>query len=157
MEQGCGRPCSNRRFIAFPFPSPGYINNCSGCFDFHQGFKSLKHDSTLLSTMTWLAQRVAEGPLEEDRPGWFNLFGVLSDNGDSDGGYAHSLDTPLDQSHGLIADSSTGYQQYIVNPGLLQSGSYLRDAHLHESVDVRSHYVAHECVMHVRCLSNYTR
>ena len=64
-------------------------------------------NGTLLINVIWLTQRVPEGPLEEDCPGRFNLLRILPDNGDSDGGYTHSLDTSLDQSHGLIADSST--------------------------------------------------
>jgi len=64
-------------------------------------------NSTLLINMIWLTQRVSEGPFEEDRPGRFNLFSILPYNGDSNGGYTGSLYTPLDQSHGLIADRST--------------------------------------------------
>ena len=145
-----------RLSIAFPFPSPRHIDDCSGCFNLHQGFKCLKHDGTLLSDVIRLTQRVPEGPLEEDRPGRFDLLRILPDNGDSDGGYTRSLDTPLDQSHGLIADSSTRCQQYIVHFLLLQSGSYLRGAHLHERVDVRPHDVTHECVMRIRYFSNNT-
>ena len=106
--------------------------------------------------MIRLTQRVPEGPLEEDRPGRFNLLRILPDNGDSDGGYTGSLDTPLDQSHGLIADSSTRCQKYVVHSFLFQSGSYFRNTHLHERVDVRPHYVTHECVMRIRHLSNNT-
>ena len=113
-------------------------------------------NSTLLINVAGLTQRVFEGPLEEDRPGRFDLFSVLPDNGDSDGGYTDNFNTPLNQSHGLIADSSTRCQQYIVHVLLLQSCSYLRGTHFHEGIDVRPHYVTHECVIRIRHLPNNT-
>jgi len=153
-SSGARRVRPIRLSIAFPFPSPGNIDDCSGCFNLHQGFKRLTHDGTLLINVIRFTHRVPERPLEEDRPGRFNLLRILPDNGYSDGGYTGSLDTPLDQSHGLIADSSTRCQQYIVHFLLLQSGSYLRGTHLHERVDVRPQYVTHECIVGIRYFSD---
>jgi len=132
------------RFIAFSFPSPGYIDNCSRCFYLHQSFKCFTQNSTLLNYVTGLTHRVSEGPLEEDRPGRFDFLSVLPDNGNTNSGYTGYFYSPLDQSHGLIADGSTRCQQHIVYFLLLQSGSYLRGIHFHECINVWTHYVTHE-------------
>ena len=95
-------------------------------------FQSLDQDGALLSDIIRFAQGVTERPLEEDGSGRLNLFRVFADNRDAHGGDALVFDLSLDQSHGLIADTSGGGQQDQINLVFLEFAGDLRAAFLNK-------------------------
>ncbi len=73
-----------------------------------QGFQD---HGALLPGVARFAQRVAEGPFDEDGARRLHLLTVLANDRHPDGGDPGLFDRSLDQSHGLIADASGGGQQ----------------------------------------------
>jgi len=92
-------------------PFKGQINNLAWLFDAVKRLECFEQDSSLLWPVACLAQGMAEGPLEENRAGRAHFFAVVPDYRHADGRNACSLNLSLDQSHGLVTDSSSRGQQ----------------------------------------------
>ncbi len=89
-------------------PDIGQIDDGAGGVDGVQMFKTVQDNRALLDPVKRFAEGVAEGPAQKDAAWWLHLFGIVSDDGDTDGSDAGFFNNPLYQSHGLITDPSAG-------------------------------------------------
>jgi len=87
-------------------PDVGQINNGAGGLNGVKLLQAVQNNPALLDPVKGFAKGVAEGPAQKDTARRLHLFGVISDDGNTDGGNPCLLDNPLNQSHGLIADPS---------------------------------------------------
>jgi hypothetical protein len=98
------------------------INNGTWFFNGIKGVKGLLHHCGLLVEVEGLPQGVAKRPAQKNRAGRLHLFSVSSGDGNADGGDTGFFDGALDQSYGLITNTSAGCQQHTIDPGRNQFG-----------------------------------
>ena len=60
----------------------------------------------LLGLVVRFADGVTKGPFQKHRARWLHLLGILTHDGNTDGGDAGFFNYSLDQSNGLITDPS---------------------------------------------------
>jgi hypothetical protein len=89
-----------------PTPLEGKVNDLARSFNRVERTESFHDDSAVLFFLARFSQRMTERPLDENSPGWFDLFCVLANDGNPNRGYACFFDFSLDQSDRLVADAS---------------------------------------------------
>src|SRR5574337_1247139 len=92
--------------VALTAPSVRQIYNLTGLTDAAQCPERLGKHNPLLRSVERFAEGMAERPVQKDGPRRFDLYRVVPRDRYPDGGDARSLDFPLDQPHGLLADAS---------------------------------------------------
>jgi len=92
--------------IIFPPPAKRQINNSARLFNLIKSPQGFKQYGPLLQNIAWLTDRMAKGPAQIYGARRFNLFSILSDDRNADGGNSDFFDFSLDQSDRLIADAS---------------------------------------------------
>jgi len=135
--------------VSLAAPRPTYIDDLSRRLCGAQGLKSLVQHGGLLIGAAGLAQRVAEGPAQEDRSRRFDFLGVGSVDGDADGRNSAGFYDALDQSHGLMADASGRCQQYHVHLQFLENADNLVRGPVDQGLDMAAVNMAHERKMHI--------
>lgn len=68
-------------------------------------------DSALLQAVSWLTERVTEGPMQKEHPGRFDCDGQFAHHGERDRCHPAGFDFPCEQSHGPRADGSSRDQE----------------------------------------------
>ena len=139
-----------------PPPPEGQINNLTRCSDAVERPESFQHDCTLLFNLARFTKWVAEGPLQVDASWRLNLFCVLPNDGDANGGDTGFFNFSLYQSHGLIADASSRGQQDDVDLILSEPFHHLFCYLPDQGGNVSTVDVAHEGVVGVGQLANHT-
>ncbi len=92
-------------------PDVGQINDRAGGANGVKMFQRVKHNPALLRRVKGFSHWMSKGPAQKDAARWLHFFCIIPDDGDTDGGDTSLFNNTLDQSHGLIADSSAGCQQ----------------------------------------------
>jgi len=123
------QPPSGRRLESTRFgggDSAIYARNLSW---FRNGIKRVKRFFKyvgLLGYIERLTHWMTKRPVQIYGPGWSNSLGIGSDNGYSYGWNTLSFNFPLNQSHGLVAQTSARCQQNSIDMILNQMVSHLR-------------------------------
>jgi len=128
-------------------PAKREIPDGSGLFDLIECPECLCKDPHLLVDIEGFSKWVSERPLQEYRAGRLDLFGIASDDRYPYGRDARTLYLSLDQPHGLIADRSSGSQEYRIHTVLLQHLCDFGGSCTDEGGDVFTVDVAHETVV----------
>lgn len=97
------------------------VDDLSRRLDGVERLKGGDDNSSLLFSVSGVAERMTEGAADEDGSGRSDLLRVLSDYGDANGCNPCLFNHSLDQSHGLIADASGWREEHQIDILLGQS------------------------------------
>ena len=137
-----------------PPPTKWQINNLSRSCDSIKSFKGLKNNCPLLLNVTRLTKRMTERPFQVNAAWRLNLFRVLPNNGDANGGDTGFFNLSLYQSHGLIADASSRGEQDHVDLVLFESFHHLLGGLSYQGGNVSTVNMPHEGVVGVGQLTD---
>lgn len=101
-------------------PAEGQVDDLAWGLDRVKGLERAQYDSTLLPDVARFTQGVAKGPAQKDCARRLDLFREFAHNRYADGGNARFFYLSLDQSHGLIADTSGRSQKDDIDLVLFQ-------------------------------------
>ncbi len=110
---GQGGPVRLRVF--FSTPAIAGRRDGSGFGGGTQERERIEDDGALLRSVVRFAERMAEGPFDEERARHAHGFGQVPCDGYGDGGDAAALNLPGDQSDGPIAEPSSGGEEDAID------------------------------------------
>ena len=137
-----------------PPPAKRQINDFTRSGDPVKSLEGFKNNSALLLNLARFTQRMAERPFQVNAPWRLNLFRVLPNNGDANGGDSGFFNLSLYQSHGLIADASGRGEQDHVDLVLFEPLYHLLGGLSDQTGNVATVDVAHEGVVGVGQLTD---
>ena len=138
-----------------PPPAKRQINDLTRSGDTVKSLKGLKNNSPLLLNLSRFTKRMTERPFQVNATWRLNLFRVLPNNGDANGGDSGFFNLSLYQSHGLIADASGRGEQDHVDLVLFEPLSHLLGGLSDQAGNVATVDVAHEGVVGVGQLTDH--
>ena len=141
--------------IIMPPPAKWQINDLTWSGDPVKRFKGFKNNSPLLLNVARFTKRVAKRPFQVNTTWRLNLFRVLPNNGDANGGDSGFFNLSLYQSHGLIADASGRGEQDHVDLVPFESLHHFLGGLSDQGGDVATVDVAHEGVVGVGQLTDH--
>ncbi len=109
--------------------------------------KRLVKNRELLGEIAWLAERMAEWPAQEQRPRRPDLDGNVAQNRDGHCWNPCCFNCSLDQSHGLIAETSSRREKDKVRPCAGQPPQQFRKNLLLQCFDMPTGNVTHERIV----------
>ncbi len=115
--------------------------------DLIKGFKGLAQDGGLLVYVARFAQRMPKRPVQENRTRRFDLFRIFTYDGDADRRDPNCFNAALNQSNGLIADTSGRGEQHGVNLVPFEHSGHPRRCIGREHIDVGPFDMAHKTEM----------
>ena len=128
-------------------PAKGQVDNLTWHGNRVESFQGFQNHDTLLFDVARFTQWMAKGPAQEDRARWLHLLGELTHDRYPDGGDAGFLYFSLDQSHGLIADTSGRGQQDDVDLVLPEFSDHLFCRLFDQGGDMATVNMAHERIV----------
>ena len=138
-----------------PPPAKRQINDFTRSGDTVKSLKGFKNNSPLLLDVARFTKRMTERPFQVNAAWRLNLFRVLPNNGDANGGDSGFFNLSLYQSHGLIADASGRGEQDHVDLVLFESLHHFLGGLSDQGGDVATVDVAHEGVVGVGQLTDH--
>ena len=130
-------------------PAKRQVNNLARRSDPVKSLEGFKNDRPLLLNLARFTQRMAERPFQVNAAWRLNLFRVLPNNGDANGGDTGFFNLSLYQSHGLIADASGRGEQNHVDLVLFEPLHHFLGCLSDQGGNVTTVDVAHEGVVGV--------
>ena len=130
-----------------PPPTKRQIDNLSRSCNLVKSFKGFKNNCPLLLNVARFTKRMTERPFQVNAAWRLNLFRVLPNNGDANGGDTGFFNLSLYQSHGLIADASSRGEKDHVDLVLFEPLHHLLSGLANQGRNVSTVNMAHEGVV----------
>jgi hypothetical protein len=140
--------------IIMPSPTKRQINYLTRSCNPVKSFKGFKNNCPLLLNVARFTKRMTERPFQVNAAWRLNLFRILPNNGDANGGDTGFFNLSLYQSHGLIADASSRGEEDHVNLVLFEPLHHLLSGLANQGRNMSTVNMSHEGVVDFGQLTN---